>query len=188
MVGNTYKIVNPETNEELPFGEEGEICVNGPTVMMGYLNNEEETKNVLKKHKDGITYLHTGDLGYIAANGLVYYTQRLKRMIVVSGFNVYPAMIEKVLTAHEAIKQCCVIGIPHQYKMHVPKAYLVLNEGFKESAKLRKELKELCKNELSIYSVPKEFEVRNEFPKTLYSKIDYKKLEEEEKHNRTQEN
>ena len=179
MVGNTYKIVNPETNEELPLGEEGEICVNGPTLMMGYLNNEEETKNVLKKHKDGLTYLHTGDLGYIAANGIVYYTQRLKRMIVVSGFNVYPAMIERVLNSHEAVKQCCVIGIPHQYKMHVPKAYLVLNPGYKESAKLRKELKELCKKELSIYSVPKEFEVRKVLPKTLYNKVDYKALEKE---------
>ena len=180
MVGNTYKIVDPETNEEKEIGEEGEICVNGPTLMQGYLNNKEETKNILKKGKDGKLWLHTGDIGYISSNGIVYYTQRLKRTIIVSGFNVYPAMIEKVLEKHEAVKKACVIGIPHQYKMHVPKAFLVLNEGYSDSLKLRKELKDMCKNELAIYSVPKEFEVRDELPKTLYNKVDYKKLEKEE--------
>lgn len=188
MVGNTYKICDPESGEEKELGEEGEICVNGPTLMQGYLNNQEETDLMLRKHKDGKTWLHTGDIGYIATNGIVYYTQRLKRMIIVSGFNVYPAMIEKVLEKHKAIKKACVIGIPHPYKMHVPKAFLLLNDGYKDSFKLKKELKEICKNELSVYAVPKEFEVRDEFPKTLYSKVDYKKLEEEEKHNRTQGN
>ena len=181
MVGNSYKICNPETGEELKIGEEGEICVNGPTLMAGYLNNPKETKQILRKHKDGKTWLHTGDIGYIASNGLVFYTQRLKRMIIVSGFNVYPSMIEEVLEKHPAIKKACVIGIPHPYKMHVPKAFLILNEGYKDSLKLKKELKELCKEKLAIYSVPKEFEIRKDFPKTLYSKVDYKQLEKEEK-------
>lgn len=180
MVGNTYTIRDIETGEELELGEEGEICVNGPTVMQGYLNNQEETDKILKKHKDGKLWLHTGDIGYISSNGVVYYTQRLKRMIIVSGFNVYPAMIEMVLEKHKAVKKACVIGVPHPYKMHVPKAFLLLNEGYKDTAKLKRELKELCKNELAIYSVPKEFEVRNDFPKTLYSKVDYKQLEKEE--------
>ena len=180
MVGNSYKICNPETGEELKIGEEGEICVNGPTLMAGYLNNPKETKQILRKHKDGKTWLHTGDIGYIASNGLVFYTQRLKRMIIVSGFNVYPSMIEEVLEKHPAVKKACVIGIPHPYKMHVPKAFLILNEGYKDSLKLKKELKELCKEKLAIYSVPKEFEIRKDFPKTLYSKVDYKQLEKEE--------
>lgn len=182
MVGNTYKICDPETGKELEIGQEGEICVNGPTLMQGYLNNPKETADILREHKDGKKWLHTGDIGYIATNGVVYYTQRLKRMIIVSGFNVYPSMIEGVLEKHSAVKKACVIGIPHPYKMHVPKAFLILNEGYSDSHKLRKELKELCEAELSIYSVPKEFEVRKEFPKTLYSKIDYKKLEKEEEH------
>ena len=101
-------------------------------------------------------------------------------MIIVSGFNVYPSMIEEVLETHKAVKKACVIGIPHPYKMHVPKAFIVLNEGYKDSSKLQKELKELCKNELAVFSVPKEFEIRNELPKTLYNKVDYKKLEKEE--------
>ena len=180
MVGNTYKIWDPEKNIEKEIGEEGEIIVNGPTLMSGYLNNQKETKNVLKKH-NGKLWLHTGDIGYISANGIVYYTQRLKRMIVVSGFNVYPSMIESVLESHKAIKKACVIGIPHQYKMHVPKAFIVLNEGYKYNNSLEKELKELCKKELAVFSVPKEIEVRENLPKTLYNKIDYKELEKEEK-------
>ena len=179
MVGNTYKIWDPETDTEKAIGEEGEIIVNGPTLMSGYLNNPKETKQVLRKH-NGKLWLHTGDIGYISANGVVYYTQRLKRMIVVSGFNVYPSMIEGVLESHPAIKKACVIGIPHPYKMHVPKAFIVLNEGFKWNGSLEKELKELCKKQLAVFSVPKEFEVRKDLPKTLYNKIDYKELEKEE--------
>ena len=181
MVGNTYKIVNPETNLEVPLGEEGEICVNGPTLMMGYLNNKEETDNILKKHKDGKLWLHTGDIGYISLEGVVYYTGRLKRMIVVSGFNVYPSVIEEVLSRHPAIDKVCVIGIPHAYKMHVPKAIIVLNKGYSESPKLIKELKEYCEKNLSVYEKVKEFEFRKSLPKTLYNKVDYKTLEEESK-------
>ena len=180
MVGNSYQICDVETGEPLEIGQEGEICVNGPTLMVGYLNNPEETNKILKKHKDGKIWLHTGDIGYIASNGIVYYTQRLKRMIIVSGFNVYPSMIEEVLESHPAVKKACVIGIPHPYKMHVPKAYLMLNDGYSDSAKLKRELKELCKEKLSVFSVPKEFEVRDEFPKTLYNKVDFKALEKEE--------
>ena len=181
MVGNTYKICDPVTMKELPLGEEGEICVNGPTLMMGYLNNKAETKEVLRRHKDGKLWLHTGDIGYISLNGIVYYTQRLKRMIVVSGFNVYPSVIEGVLSKHPLVDKVCVIGIPHQYKMHVPKAFIVLKKGHKPTKKIKDELIELSKNELAAYSQVKDFEFRDDLPKTLYNKIDYKKLESEEK-------
>ena len=181
MVGNTYKIVDPDSLEEKPLGEEGEICVNGPTLMMGYLNNKEETDNVLKKHKDGKVWLHTGDIGYISPNGIVYYTQRLKRMIVVSGFNVYPSMIENVILKHNAVDKVCVIGVPHPYKMHVAKAFVVLKNGVRESNKIKKEITEMCRKDLDMHSVPKEIEFKKVLPKTLYNKIDYKALEEEEK-------
>ncbi len=180
MVGNTYKICDPETMEELPLGEEGEICVNGPTLMMGYLNQKEETKNVLRKHKDGKIWLHTGDIGYISLNGIVYYTQRLKRMIVVSGFNVYPSQIEAIILKHKAVEKVCVIGIPHQYKMHVPKAFVVLKKGYKPNNAIKNELKALCKKELAAYAQVKDFEFRDDLPKTLYGKVDYKKIEKEE--------
>ncbi len=180
MVGNIYKIIDPETNKEVPHGKEGEICVNGPTLMIGYLNNPEETKNVLKKHTDGKLWLHTGDIGYITEKGIVYYTQRLKRMIVVSGFNVYPSTIESVIAKHESVDKVCVIGIPHQYKMHVPKAFVVLKKGIKPSNKIKNELIALCKKELSVYAQVKEFEFRDDLPKTLYNKVDYKLLEKQE--------
>ena len=176
MVGNIFKICDPETHQELPIGEEGEICVNGPTLMMGYLNNPKETKNIIRRHSDGKKWLHTGDIGYISPNGIVYYTQRLKRMIVVSGFNVYPAVIEEVISKHPGVKAVCVIGIPHPYKMHVPKAIIVLKKDYEKDQVLR-DLKELCQKELSVYSCPKEYEFRDNLPKTLYGKVDYKSLE-----------
>ena len=149
--------------------------------MQGYLNRPEETANVLRKHKDGNTWLHTGDIGYIAPNGVIYFTQRLKRMIVSSGFNVYPNVIEELIEKHPDVAKCCVVGIPHPYKVKVAKAFIVLKEDKEENPKLRKEIKELCKNNLEAFSVPKEYEFRDTLPKTLYSKVDYKQLEEEEK-------
>ena len=180
MVGNRYMICDPETLEEMPCGKEGEICVQGPTLMMGYLNNKKETDNVLKKHKDGEIWLHSGDIGYISENGVIYYTQRLKRMIVVSGFNVYPSSIEEVISKHELVDKVCVIGIPHKYKMHVPKAFIVLKSGVEPTAKIKKEIIDLCKSALSVYSQPKYYEFRDSLPKTLYGKVNYKKLEDEE--------
>jgi len=149
--------------------------------MMGYYNNQEETDKIIKTHSDGKRWLHSGDLGYITPDGIIYFTQRLKRMIISSGFNVYPAQIEQVIETHPDVAKCCVVGIPHKYKMQVPKAFIALKEGVKESSKLKKELKELCKENLAVYSVPKEFEFRDNLPKTLMNKIDFKALEREEK-------
>ncbi len=184
MVNNKFCICKPNTIEELPFGEEGEICVNGPTVMMGYLNNELETKNVLKEHEDGEIWLHTGDLGYISPNGVIYFTQRLKRIIVSSGFNLYPTSIERAVCKHPKVKACCVIGVPHKYKMNVAKAFVVIDDNIEltDSVKeeITKEIKQICKKELAAYSQPKFIEFRSSLPQTLYKKIDYKKLEKEE--------
>ena len=180
MVGTDIKICKVDTCDELPLGEEGEICINGPTVMMGYFNNQEETDRIVKVHDDGKTWLHSGDLGYITPDGIIYFTQRLKRMIVSSGFNVYPAQIEQVIEKHPNVAKCCVVGVPHPYKMQVPKAFVVLKDGCKDSSKLKKELKELCKENLAVYSVPKEYEFRDSLPKTLMNKVDFKKLEKEE--------
>lgn len=180
LISNSYCICKPNTTLPLPLGEEGEICVTGPTIMQGYLNDEEETKKVLKKHDDGRTWLHTGDIGYISASGVVYFTQRLKRMIVTSGFNVYPSTIEELIESHANVSKCCVIGIPHPYKVQVPKAFIVLKKGADEKKTLA-EIKELCKANLSPYAIPREYEFRSDLPKTLFSKIDFLKLEQEEK-------
>ena len=180
MVGNSFCIVDPETNEVLDYGNEGEICVTGPTIMMGYLNNEAETKKVLKRHKDGKVWLHTGDLGYIALNGVIYFTQRLKRVIISSGFNVYPSQIEEVIERHPSVEKCCVISIPHPYKIHAAKAFVSLKNKDLPINKIKKEIKALCKKELAAYSQPQDIVFKDNLPKTLYNKIDYKALEKEE--------
>ena len=179
MTLNKYMICKPGTQEELPYGEEGEICINGPTVMLGYLNNEKETNSVLQKHSDGKIWLHSGDMGYIAPDGFIYFTQRLKRMIVSSGFNVYPAQIEEVIERHPKVLKCSVVGVPHPYKMQVAKAFIVLKDKEKETAKIRNEIKDLVEKNLSRFSWPKEYEFRESLPKTLYGKVNYKALESE---------
>jgi len=180
MIGNEFCICEPESIEPLDSGEEGEICVTGPTLMMGYLNNKEETKKMLRRHSDGKLWLHTGDVGYISPNGVIYFTQRLKRIIISSGFNVYPSVIEEVIERHPDVAKCAVISIPHEYKMHVPKALIVLKEGKSDNLKFRNELKKLCKENLAAYSQVKNIEIVESLPKTLYNKIDYRKLEKEE--------
>lgn len=179
--GNAFKVVRPNTQDEVPNGEIGELCINGPTVMMGYYNNEKETNDSLQIHKDKKIWLHTGDMGYIRDDGIIFYQSRLKRMIISSGYNVYPQQIENVIESHEAVMKCTVIGIPHKYKVQVAKAIIVLNNGYQESLSLKKSIKDLCEKNLSHYSLPYEYEFRKSLPKTLIGKVDFKKLEEQER-------
>ena len=175
-----YAIVNPNNDTELPYGEEGEICICGPTVMKGYLNNAEETASTLRHHADGNLWLHTGDLGVMDEDGFVYYKQRMKRLIIVSGINVYPSQVENCIDAHPDVLLSCAIGIPDPYKMHVVKAFVVLRQGVEPSDKIKEEIIENCKKNISKYGVPKEIEFRDALPKTLVGKVAYRQLEEEE--------
>lgn len=176
-----YKIVKPNTDEELPFGEDGEILISGPSVMKGYLDDEKETKLILRKHKDGLTWMYTGDLGYMDKDGFIYFKQRLKRMIISSGYCLYPQYIENIIDSHPKVLMSCVIGIDHPYKIQVAKAFIVLRNGYTEGEELLKEIKEHCEKNLARYSWPSEYEFRTELPKTLVGKIAYSKLEEEER-------
>ncbi len=176
-----YKIVKPNTEEELPFGEEGEILISGPSVMKGYLDDEKETKLTLRKHKDGLTWMYTGDLGYMDKDGFIYFKQRLKRMIISSGYCLYPQYIENIIDSHPKVLMSCVIGIDHPYKVQVAKAFIVLRNGYTDDDDLLKEIKEHCEKNLARYSWPTEYEFRSELPKTLVGKIAYSKLEEEER-------
>lgn len=176
--GNYIKIVAPGTQDEVPYGEDGEICVSGPTVMLGYLNDEKETNEALQKHKDGAIWLHTGDIGMMNENGIIYYRQRLKRMIITSGYNVYPSHIEQVIEEHPAVLKCSVVGIPHPYKVEVPKAYIVLKDGYSPIS-VKGSIKEHCKKNLAIYSIPHEFVYRKSLPKTMMGKVDFRKLQED---------
>lgn len=175
--GIYLKIVKPGTDEEVPYGEDGEICICGPVVMLGYYNNEKETNEALHIHKDGNIWLHSGDIGSMDKDGYVTYKQRIKRMIVTSGYNVYPSQIEEILETHEAVMNATVIGIPHPYKVEVAKAYIALNKGYFENDKLKKELLELCKKNLAHYAIPKEWEFRKSLPKTIVGKVDFHKLQ-----------
>lgn len=180
LPGNYLKIVTPNTQNEVPVGMDGEICISGPTVMMGYLDNEKETNEVLQIHKDGRVWLHTGDMGYMDSDGVFFYRQRIKRMLITSGYNVYPSQVEHVIEEHEAVLNCTVIGIPHPYKVQVAKAFIVLKNGYSDNLFTKNSIKEHCKKYLAVYSVPYEFEFRKSLPKTLIGKIDFKKLQEEE--------
>lgn len=175
-----YKIVRPDTEEELPYGEEGEIVISGPTVMVGYVNDEDETKKILRIHKDESIWLHTGDLGYMDEDGFIYFKQRLKRMIVSSGYSIYPQYIENIIDSHPDVLLSSVIGIAHPYKTQVAKAFIVLQNGVEESKELLESIKRYCEENLAKYSWPFEYEIRKELPKTLVGKVAYTKLEEEE--------
>ena len=175
-----YKIVVPNTNEKTPDGVMGEICISGPTVMKEYINNPKETAQTLRIHEDGRVYLHTGDLGYMDKDGFIYFVQRLKRMIVTSGYNVYPSQIENIIDSHEAVLYSTVIGVNDSYKMQRVKAFVVLKDGFSASDEIRDSIKAHCEKSIAAYAMPKEFEFRGELPKTLVGKIAYRELEKEE--------
>lgn len=171
-------IFAPGTDQEVDYGEDGEICICGPTVMLGYYENEAETNLVLQHHRDGNIWLHTGDIGSMNKNGFITYKQRSKRMIISSGYNVYPAQIEEVLEEHEAIDAVSVIGIPHKYKIEVPKAFVVLKKGYRLNQALKDDLIKHCKKNLAIYAVPKEYVALDKLPKTVVGKVDFNKLRE----------
>lgn len=173
------KICKPGTEEEVPYGTDGEICICGEVVMLGYYNNEKETNSALRLHEDGNIWLHSGDIGCMDEDGFIEYKQRLKRMIVSSGYNVYPSQIEEVLETHPGVLDVSVIGVPHPYKVEVPKAYIVLKKGYFDCEQLRNELKQLCEKNLAHYAIPKQIEFRASLPKTIVGKVDFRKLQEE---------
>ena len=174
-----YKIVTPGTTQEVPANTEGEICVSGPTVMMGYMDNPEETVSTLKRHYDGRIWLHTGDLGHMDQDGFVYFRQRIKRMIVTSGYNVYPSQLENIIDSHEKVLISCVIGVKDDYRGQKVKAYVVPMPGVEPTEELKEELLTYCSGRIAKYAMPRELEFRKELPKTLVGKVAYRVLEEE---------
>ena len=179
-----YKICQVGTSKEVPYGEVGEICIVGPTNMIGYINYEEENKQVLQKHADGNVWLHTGDLGRMDEEGFIYFNQRLKRMIISSGYSIYPSQLENIIEAHPAVLSSCVIGIDDPYKVQRVKAFIVLRAEYAAMYHVdtvEKEIKEYCRKNIAKYAMPSMFEFRGDLPKTLVGKIAYTVLEEEER-------
>ena len=177
---DTYtKIVRVGTHDRVPYGEDGEICISGPTVMMGYLNNLEETIQTLQLHSDGRTWLHTGDVGSMDEDGFIYFKQRVKRIIISNGYNLYPSYIETIINSHPDVFTSTVIGIPHPKKVQVAKAYIVLKDGVKPSKEVEKSIRQHCEKNLAKYSLPAVYEFRDSLPKTLVGKVAYRELEKE---------
>ncbi|MBP5302758.1 MAG: AMP-binding protein [Bacteroidales bacterium] len=181
-----YKIVKPDTIEEVSYGEEGEITLSGPTVMAGYFNKPEETANTLRKHADGRIWLHTGDLGKMDEDGFIYFRGRIKRMIITSGYNVYPAQLENILDAHDFVHMSCIIGVPDPYKMQKVKAFVMLKPGVAPNDETKQTLLDYCRKYIAKYAMPYDIEFREELPKTLVGKVAYRVLEEEEARKREQ--
>ena len=160
---DTYiKIVEPGTDRELPYGEEGEILLAGPTVMREYMNHPQETAQTLRRHADGLTWVYTGDLGTQDEEGFIYFKGRAKRMIISSGYNIYPGQLENILDAHEKVQMSCVIGVPDAYKMQKVKAFVKLATDVPANEETRQELMDYCRKQIARYAMPYDIEFRED--------------------------
>ena len=175
-----YMIAEPGKTTELAPGTDGEICISGPTVMNGYLDNPEETARALRIHEDGRLWLHTGDLGSMDEDGFIYFKSRIKRMVKCSGYSVYPSQVEEIINSHEAVAISCVIGVPDDYKMNRLKAFIVLKDGIAETQAVKDSIRRHCMERIARYAVPKDFVFRKSLPLTKVGKVAYTVLEQEE--------
>ena len=184
MVHTNCKIVIPGTTEELTYYEEGEICFSGDTLMLGYYNNKEATDEAIQLHSDGHRWLHTGDIGYISEDGILFVTGRIKRILMTKDDDgqvtkLFPERIEKVVSTNPAVDLCCVVGVPNENRINYPKAFVILNEEDEQPEEIRRSILTTCKSALPEYMVPDEIEFRSELPRTERGKVDYRALEEE---------
>ena len=172
---------DPETGEELNCGEIGEICIHGPTIMMGYYNNPEETAHVIRTHKDGLPWVHTGDIGYVDEDGFVFLNGRAKRMFMDwFGFKIFPAAIENVMALCEDVEYTCVVPVQNTENIrgYVPFAFYAVKPACKKSEQeLNAEITAICKKELPEYMQPKFLKKLDEMPRTPIGKTDFVALE-----------
>ena len=178
---NFFKIVEPNTHLEKPYGEVGEIVVTGPTIMKGYVNNDKETNETLQVHPDGRIWLHTGDMGYMDKDGYIYFSGRIKRLIISSGYNIYPNEVEEVIMNVPEVLLATVVGIDDKYRGKIAKAFVVLKNGVKPSDHIREKIMKRCQNDLAKYKWPRAIEFRKTLPKTKIGKVAYTELMEGEK-------
>ncbi len=176
------KVIDHDTGEELGYNVQGELCMTGRTMMLGYYQNISETNKVMRKHPDGKTWIHTGDIGYITEDGVVYIVDRIKRMIIrPDGHNVWPSQIEEVVTRHPSVNDCAVVGMPNPENKNgkIPTAFLVIEDGFEPTEALIKEIDIFCKVYLPERDVAMAYRFIDELPMTLVGKVDYRTLEKE---------
>ena len=170
-----------DTGKEMPFNQEGEICMTGPNTMVGYYNNETETNNLIRKHDDGLMWVHSGDIGYIDEDGFVFIKDRIKRVIIRhDGFKVFPSLIEKTVDTNDNVVSNCAVGVADTSHSQgkLPIVFAVLKEGSNADT-VKKELFELCQKELPEYVQPVDFIFIDKMPLTPIGKVDYRALEKE---------
>lgn len=173
---NKIKICKVGTHEEVPRGEDGEICITGPTLMKGYYKNEAETKIALQQHDDGLTWLHTGDLGCMDEDGYLWYRQRHCKMIITSGYNIYPSQIEEVINGCNGVTVSCVVGIEDRSVGQRVVAVVQPTSMDADLEALRKRILEECKKNVAEYAMPREVIFREEIPRTAMGKVNFKAL------------
>lgn len=178
FVKNIISIFQPDTEEEVRYNESGEICIQTPTMMLGYYNNPSATAEVIKKHTDGTIWVHTGDIGRMNENGNLFIEGRVKRMIVRNGNKIFPVAVENIIMTHPAVSNCVVVQMPNAVERHVPVAHLILYNDTEER-KIINEIDELITKNLPIFNVPFLYVIRDLLPLTVINKIDYRKIEEE---------
>ena len=171
------KIFEPNTDIEKSRGDIGEICINGPTVMMGYINEDVETKKTLVVHNDGKVWLHTGDLGYMDEDGIFFYTSRLKRMIISNGYNVYPIELENIICKHKYVSDCTIIGVNDKVRGQAPKAVIVLKKGIEDTKEVRMDIQKYCFDNIAAYARIVSYEYRTSIPMSAIGKVAYRDLE-----------
>ncbi len=176
--GTIIEIVSLEDKKTvLPQGETGEVCVRGPQVMVGYWHNAEETAMVMDQTPEGLR-LHTGDVGYMDADGYIFIVDRIKDMIAAGGFKIYPRHVEEAIYQHPSVEECVVAGIADDYRGQTVKAFIKLKDG---ASLTQTELKAFLKDRLSPMEMPKLVEFRDTpLPKTLIGKLSRKLILEEE--------
>jgi fatty-acyl-CoA synthase len=172
------RIIEPATCRELGIGEIGEIIVNGPQIMVGYYNREDENRQSFIE-LDGKKFFRTGDIGRYDEEGYFFIVDRVKRMINASGYKVWPTEVESFLYKHPAIQQACVVGVPDERRGETVKAFVILNNGF-EGKVSEEEIIEWSKQHMAAYKYPRQIEFRKQFPMTSSGKILWRKLQEEQ--------
>jgi len=184
FVKTTISVFEPGSENELGYNKDGEICITGPNIMLGYYENEEATNAILKRHADGKLWIHTGDIGHIKENGSIFIVDRIKRMMIrYDGFKIFPSLIESVIGSHKAVEACKVVAIADSGHRQgkLPKAHIVLKDDFKPyQEQIMLEIQELCATQLPEYAQPVDYKFRNSLPLTPIGKIDYLALENED--------
>lgn len=177
---------DPDTGNEMKYNEEGEICILSPSMMIGYIDNPEENAQMMREHKDGKIWLHTGDLGYVNENGSVFIKGRMKRIYFTQQngtvSKIFPDRIEKAISAHKEVSSCCAVCYAVKENSYLPLAFVVLKDDCRLGQEsVAEELKALCKAELPEYSQPIAYHFCDALPLTSVGKVDYRALEERAK-------